>query len=75
MAKRIEKDGDGVEVKAGDRVYFSYGIPPVRVEGALIERDGKLIMPTPGHTPAEATLATIRRHTGGFWKVQPEPQP
>lgn len=70
MAKRIEKDGDGEEVKAGDRISFSYGIPPVRVEGVLFERDGKLIMPTSGHNPAEATLAMIRRHTGGFWKVQ-----
>ena len=69
----IERDNDGEEVKAGDRIYFSYGIPPNRVEGTVIERDGKLILPTPGHTPTEATLTTIRRCTGGFWKARPVP--
>ena len=61
----IARDKDGDAVKPRDRIYFTYGIPPVYVEGELFERDGKLIMPTPGHTPAEATLAMIRRHTDG----------
>lgn len=62
-------DMEGVTVKAGDRVAFTYGIPPVRVEGVLFERDGKLIMPTPDHNPPEATLPQINYHCGGFWKV------
>ena len=66
---KVEKDEDGVPVYAGDTIAFSYGIPPVRVEGVLFERDGKLIMPTPAHTPKEATLAEIRRYCGIFWKV------
>jgi len=68
MAK-IEKDDDGFEVRAGDTISFSYGIPPRGVRGVLFERDGKLICPSPGHNPAEATLGQIRYHTGGFYKV------
>ena len=68
MAK-IEKDEEGNEVHAGDKISFSYGIPPVRVEGVLFERDGRLVMPTPGHNPAEATLGDSRYHTSGFWKI------
>lgn len=64
------KDMEGETVKAGDTIAFTYGIPPVRVEGVLFERDGKLIMPTPEHTPKEATLGQIRYNCGGFWKVQ-----
>lgn len=66
-----ERDEDGELVQAGDTIAFSYGIPPVRVEGVLFERDGKLIMPTLGHTPKEATLNVIRKHCGIFWKVEP----
>ena len=63
------KDNDGFEVCAGDTVSFSFGIPPKRVEGVLFERDGKLMMPCEGVTPKEATLAQLRHHVGGFWKV------
>ena len=64
-----DKDNDGFEVRAGDTISFSFGIPPRRVEGVLFERDGKLIMPCEGVTPKEATLNQLRRHVGGFWKV------
>ncbi len=64
-----DKDMEGIEVRAGDKIAFVYGIPPIRVEGMLSEREGKLIMPTPNHTPKEATLAQLRYHCGGFWKV------
>jgi hypothetical protein len=64
-----DKDNDGFEVRAGDTISFSFGIPPQRVEGVLFERDGKLIMPCEGVTPKEATLNQLRRHVGGFWKV------
>ena len=63
------KDNDGFEVRAGDTVSFSFGIPPKRVEGVLFERDGKLMMPCEGVTPKEATLMQLRHHVGGFWKV------
>ena len=67
------KDCDGERVEAGDTIAFSFGIPPTLVEGVLFERDGKLIMPTPDHTPKEATIAALRRYVGIFWKVEPTP--
>lgn len=61
MAKRKRKivDDDGIEIVAGMRINFSYGIPPVGVHAEVIERAGKLIALTPGHHPAEAPLAEI----------------
>jgi hypothetical protein len=64
-----DTDADGFEVRAGDKVSFSFGIPPRRVEGVLFERGGKLIMPTPDVLPREATLNQLRFHVGGFYKV------
>lgn len=63
------KDNDGFDVGPGDKISFSYGIPPVRVNGKIVERDGKLIVLTPGHNPAEANLRTLRQHVGAFYKV------
>ena len=68
--RRIYKDEDGTPVKAGDTIRFSYGIPPVPVTGTLFERDGKLIMPTPGHNPPEATIGSIIYHCGFFTLVR-----
>ncbi|EBA18368.1 hypothetical protein RSK20926_11634 [Roseobacter sp. SK209-2-6] len=65
----IERDIDGETVQVGDRIAFSFGLPPVRVEGIICERDGELILPTPAHKPTESTLDEIRDHCGGFWKV------
>lgn len=64
-----DRDSDGLLVKAGDTISFSFGIPPRRVEGILFERDGQLIMPCEGVSPKEATLDMLRRYVGGFWKV------
>ena len=60
MAKRrkAQVDDDGVEITPGCTLVFSYGIPPV-VEAQVIERGGKLIALTPGHTPAEAPVSQI----------------
>lgn len=69
MATRAIRDDDGEEVKAGDEVHFSYGIPPVGVVGFVEERhDGRLIVLTPHHKPGEVTLAWLRRHHS-FWKL------
>lgn len=62
-------DAEGNAVQAGDTVYFRYGIPPVRVEGVLFERDGELVMPTKGHNPEETTLTHLNRCGYEFWKV------
>jgi len=64
-----DKDSDGNVVRAGDRVSFTYGIPPVRVEGVLQILDGKLYLPTPGHKPGGGTLTMIRHYVGDFYKV------
>ena len=42
------RDDYGEWVTAGDTVYFYYGIPPVAVDAAIIERNGKLIGLCPG---------------------------
>ena len=62
------RDDDGEFVYAGDKVQFSYGIPPVGVTGKVIERDGTLIVLTPGHKPKECKLRSLRRYVGAWWK-------
>lgn len=62
------KDDGGFEVGAGDTITFSYGIPPVGVEGKVIDRARELIVLTPGHNPPEVALRLLRRHVAGFYK-------
>jgi hypothetical protein len=59
--KKPVLDSDGAEVTAGCVIVFSYGIPPVGVYAQVIERGGKLIALTPGHNPAESTIAQVRK--------------
>ena len=73
MTKRRVLDSDGVEVRPGDTVRFSYGIPPVAVVARVIERDGKMIVLTPGHNPEESNLRSLKRHVGAFWKEDVPP--
>ncbi len=47
------KDSDGNIIHAGDKIVFSYGIPPLR--------DGKLIALTAGHTPKEIELEELKK--------------
>ena len=61
-------DNDGVPVKAGDTVGFSYGIPPVGVEARIVRRRNKLIALTPGHTPTECNLRSLRKYVGSWYK-------
>lgn len=61
-------DDDGFRVRAGDRIFFSYGIPPVRVIAEIIERDGKLVALTPGHLPSECRLKSLRGYIGAWCK-------
>jgi len=62
-------DDDGVPVTAGDTIRFSYGIPPVVVEAKIIERDGRLVALSPGHTPAECKLRSLRNYVGNWYKT------
>lgn len=63
-------DSDGVEVTAGCTINFAYGIPPVPVTAAVIERKGMLIALTPGHNPSEARVSTLRKHVVDFWVME-----
>lgn len=70
MAKKVRGkifDSDGVEVIAGCKVSFSYGIPPVAVTSEVVERNGELIALTPGHNPKECKMRTLEHHVGSFW--------
>jgi hypothetical protein len=61
-------DDDGNRVRAGDTIFFSYGIPPVYVKAEIIDRDGKLVALTPGHCPSECTLKRLRRYVGAWYR-------
>lgn len=60
-------DSDGVEVKAGCKIWFTYGIPPVLVIAPVIERDGKLIAITDGHSPRECEVRHLEEHVASFY--------
>ena len=64
-------DDDDHEIKAGDRVSFSYGIPPVYVEGEVIRKSGRLVVLTPGHKPESCAMYRLRDCVGGFYKIKP----
>lgn len=60
---------DGHKIKAGDSIWFSYGIPPVRVV-AKVERIGSLLYAmTPDHNPRRCELGRLRKFVGCFYKV------
>ncbi len=59
-------DDYGREVKAGDMIAFTYGVPLVGVVASVIERGGRLIALTPGHNPCECRVDRLRYHVGEF---------
>lgn len=61
------KDADGRPVKVGDRLRSSYGIPPRTIVGKVVKRNGRLIVLTPGHNPAELPLREFAEALGQFW--------
>lgn len=67
---RYCKDTDGLMVRPGDWIRFCYGIPPVAVDAEVIQRNGRLIALTPGHTPPEATIPQLRRWVGTFQRIE-----
>ena len=68
MSSAVMRDDDGERVYAGDSVRFVYGIPPVAVVAKIVERGGRLIALTPGHTPPECSLRTLRKAVGSWYK-------
>lgn len=61
------KDNDGFEVKEGDVVSFSYGIPPVGVKAPIVLKDGELFAITEGHNPSKCKLKWLKKNIG-FYK-------
>jgi hypothetical protein len=69
MTKPITmRDDDGKLVAAGDRIFFTYGIPPVGVTARVVQRGKSLIALTPGHNPTECNLRSLRRYVGNWNK-------
>lgn len=60
-------DSDDKIVKAGDKIIFSYGIPPVRVIAPIVLEDGKLVAITKGHTPSKCELKKLKKYVGQFY--------
>jgi len=65
------KDDDGFEIKEGDVVGFSYGIPPIGVKAPIVKKDGELYAITEGHKPPQCKLRLLRKHVGSFYKEPP----
>ena len=69
MGKML-KDSDGVRVRAGDTITFSYGIPPVRVVAPVVSKNNRLMAITEGHNPSECPVSELMEHVGDFWVVR-----
>lgn len=63
------KDSDGNDVRVGDRITFSYGIPPVVVVGTIALRKRRWVVLTPGHNPGSCRLKRLRGYVGEWRKV------
>jgi hypothetical protein len=62
-------DNEGAAVRHGDTIGFSYGIPPVGVRAQVEQRGKSLFALTPGHTPAECNLRSLRRYIGEWFRL------
>jgi len=62
-------DDDGEEVQDGDEIFFSYGIPPVRVTAQVEYFEGELWALTPGHNPSRCRLSELRDYVELFYKL------
>jgi len=62
------KDMYGDEVVAGDRIKFSYGIPPIGVTAEIVNNNGELIALTPNHNPKECKLKKLKSYVGEWRK-------
>ena len=63
------RDDCNLPTRAGDRVRFSYGIPPRVVVAEVVEQDGRLVVLCPGHHPESAPLRSLRRMVGEWFRV------
>lgn len=68
MAADSVYDCQGEEIKEGDHVSFSYGIPPVGVRAKVVSVNGELWILTPGHKPGKSRLSGLEENVGDFFK-------
>ena len=69
MSNLLMRDDDGIAVRAGDWITFSYGIPPVRVDAKVSTQKGRLIFTVLGrHRPRQGLLYSLRRHVGSWYQ-------
>jgi hypothetical protein len=61
-------DDNGKRVQVGDRIAFSYGIPPVPVVAPVVRLRGRLVALMPGHSPGRCELSRLRKYVGGWVK-------
>lgn len=62
-------DDVGAETTEGDKVQFTFGIPPVNVVGDVIRRGENLIVLTPNYSPKECDLRLLRDFVGEWFNV------
>ncbi len=60
------QDIDNTDIYEGDILFFSYGIPPVRVHAEVVYRNGRYDVLTPGHTPSSCPLHELKETVGEY---------
>ena len=64
------RDSEGNRVRAGDRLTFTYGMPPVRVVASVAyNRDNRLVVLAEGHNPPECYLSDLSEFVGDYYVV------
>ena len=65
------KDSEGRRVHAGDRLTFTYGMPPVRVTATVeYNKTNRLVVLADGHNPPECYLSDLSEYVGDFYVVR-----
>jgi len=64
------RDDDGVPTRAGDLVTFSYGMPPIRAIGRIINQKGRLLVSTPGCNTERGCLRSLRHYVGEWYRLE-----
>ena len=68
------RDDDGIKVRAGDTIQFSYGIPPAVARGTVVRRGRRLFVHLDApHKPTECNLRSLRRYVGCWYRVEGKP--
>jgi hypothetical protein len=71
LSRKTVKDDDGVPVGPGDRIAFSYGMPPRRAYADVVEYQGMLlVIVDKPHKPRIAKLRSLRRYVDRWYMVE-----